>query len=103
AIASLAAMSARDGSDAATATSALTAVAAETGKREKVISALAGLPPRRIAAVAEGLRHPSPEVRRATIEALSRMKHPDASRSLELALEDAAPLVRATAVAELRR
>jgi HEAT repeat protein len=42
-------------------------------------------------------------VRRATIEALSRMKHPDASRSLELALEDAVPVVRATAVAELRR
>jgi len=31
------------------------------------------------------------------------MKHPEASRAVETALEDAAPAVRATAVAELRR
>ncbi len=64
---------------------------------------LAGLPQRRIDDVAKGLGHPSPDVRRATIEALSRMKHPKASRSVESALDDAVPAVRATAVAELRR
>jgi HEAT repeat protein len=31
------------------------------------------------------------------------MRHPEASRSVESALEDAVPAVRATAVAELRR
>jgi HEAT repeat protein len=68
-----------------------------------VIAAVSQLPARRIRDVAEGLRHSSPDIRRATIEALSRMKHPEASRSLELALEDDAANVRATAVAELRR
>jgi HEAT repeat protein len=42
-------------------------------------------------------------VRRATIEALGRMKHPEASRSVEIALGDDVPAVRATAVIELRR
>jgi len=42
-------------------------------------------------------------VRRATIQALSRMKNPEASYLVERALEDEAAEVRATAAAELRR
>ena len=103
AIAALALMASREGEDATAATTALIALTAERAKREAVITSLAGLPSRRIGDVAGGLAHPSPDVRRATIEALSRMKQPEASRSVERALEDAVPAVRATAVAELRR
>jgi HEAT repeat protein len=103
AIAGLALMGSREGQDATAATTALIALTAERGKREMLIASLAALPSRRIADVASGLGHPSPDVRRATIEALSRMKQPDASRSVERALEDAVAAVRATAVAELRR
>ena len=103
AIAALARMGSHDREDAAAAVKALTALAAERSKREQVIASLAGLPPRRIGDVSGGLGHASPDVRRATIEALGRMKRPEASRSVERGLEDAVPAVRATAVAELRR
>ncbi len=103
AIAALAAIASHDGGDAASATRALVALTAEPAQRATLIAALAGLPARRIGDVAQGLRHASPIVRRASIEALSRMKHPDASRAIESALDDDVPAVRATAVAELRR
>lgn len=103
AIAALALMGSRDGEDATAATRALLALTAERATREVLIAALARLPSRRIGDVADGLGHASPDVRRATIEALSRMKQPEASRCLERALDDAVPAVRATAVAELRR
>jgi HEAT repeat protein len=76
---------------------------AEEDKRETAVAMLAGLPSRRIDEVATGLGYPSPEVRRATIETLSRMKNQEASRWIETALDDAVPAVRATAVGELRR
>ena len=68
------------------------------------IAALARLPFRRIGDVARGLRHPSPAVRRATVEALE----PDATsrgiRSPSRARSTTPlPAVRAIAVAELRR
>jgi HEAT repeat protein len=103
AIGALALLGAQEGPGATAATTAMIALTAESGPREKLVAAVAGLPHRRIDDVAAGLRHPSPDVRRATIEALSRMKHPKASQSLETALDDAVPAVRATAVAELRR
>jgi HEAT repeat protein len=103
AIAALVAIGSRGGEDATAATTALIALTAERAKRETVIASLAGLPPRRIGDLASGLGHPSPDVRRATIEALGRMRQPDASRWIERALEDAVPAVRAAAVAELRR
>src|SRR6185503_20877867 len=96
-------MGSREGPGAVAAVNALIALTAESRTRETLVASLAGLPQRRIEDVARGLRHPSPDVRRATIEALSRMKHPQASRAVETALEDAAPAVRATAVGELRR
>jgi HEAT repeat protein len=103
AIGALALMGSREGANQTTAIEALIALTAEPTRRETVISSLAGLPSRQIDKVAAGLRHPSPDVRRATIEALSRMRHPQASAAIERALEDAVPGVRATAVAELRR
>jgi HEAT repeat protein len=103
AVTALALMGSREGEDATAATKALTALTSERAKRGMAIASLARLPAGRIGDVAGGLEHPSPDVRRATIEALSRMKRPEASRSVERALEDAVPAVRATAVAELRR
>ena len=66
---------------AATPRGALIALTAEPAARESAIAALSGLPPRRIADVAAGLQHASPDVRCATVEALGRMKRPDASRA----------------------
>jgi HEAT repeat protein len=82
---------------------ALIALTAEPGSRQPAIAALSGLPSRRVGDVAAGLRHPSPDVRCATVEALSRMKQPEASRALESALDDATPSVRLAAVSELKR
>lgn len=84
------------------ATHALIALTEEPARRQMAIAALGSLPPRRIEDVVAGLRHPSPHARGATVEALSRMRHPDASRAIESALNDPSPTVRLTAVAELK-
>jgi HEAT repeat protein len=84
------------------ATRMLTALTAEPSRRPAAIAALSTLPARRVADIAAGLRHPSIEVRCATLEALACMRHPDASRAIESALDDAAAPVRLTAMAELK-
>ena len=89
----------RQGSEAAR---VLTALTAEPARREPAIMAIASLPVRRISDIAVGLRHPASAVRRACVEALSRMKHPDASRAIASALDDVDATVRLTAVAELK-
>jgi HEAT repeat protein len=103
AIAALARLASRERDDAASAAEALISLLGEPATRDAAIAALAQLPARRIADVATALRHPSPVVRRAAVEALGRMKHPEVSRVVESALEDDVPAVRTTAVAELRR
>jgi HEAT repeat protein len=103
AIAGLALMASGESPQAIDAIDALVSLTAERAQREASITALAGLGSCRIADVAKGLRHLSAEVRQATVAALSRMKHPEATRWLETALADPAAAVRATAVAELRR
>jgi HEAT repeat protein len=85
------------------ATTALISLTGERAHREAVVAGLAALPRRRTNDIAKGLEHPSLDVRRAIIEALGRMKNPEASTWLEHALEDQASAVRATAVVELRR
>ena len=102
AIDALARLGVREDGQGANATRALIALTAEPSQRPAAIQALSCLPSRRIPEISQGLRHPVVEVRCATVEALSRMKHPDASRSVEGALRDAAPAVRLTAVAELK-
>ena len=89
----------RQGSEA---TRALTALTAEAARRELAIMALGNLPARRISEVVAGLRHPATAVRRACVEALGRMKHPDASQAVASALDDADATVRLTAIAELK-
>jgi HEAT repeat protein len=92
----------RDDEQGSAAARALIALTAEPSRREAAISVLSGLPPPRVADIAAGLRHASTDVRCASVEALGRMKRPDASRALESALDDSASLVRLTAVAELK-
>jgi HEAT repeat protein len=84
------------------ATRVLIALTAEPASRQAAIAALSALPSRRTVDIATGLRHPSPDVRCATVEALSRMKQPDASRALESALDDGTSVVRLAAVSELK-
>ena len=101
AIAGLVTMASRD-DHGADATRALVELLAEPSRREASIAALARLSVRRAADVASGLSHASPQVRRSTVEALSRMRHTDATRWIETALDDQAPAVRAAAASELR-
>ena len=82
---------------------ALTALLDEPARREQAIATLAALPAHATAQVVDGLTHTSPEVRRATIEALGRMRRAEASQALEAALDDPAPVVRTAAITELRR
>src|SRR5690606_16558893 len=67
------------------------------------IATLAALPAALTAAVVEGLSHASVDVRRATVEALGRMRRAEASQALEAALDDPVPAVRTAAITELRR
>jgi HEAT repeat protein len=103
AISALAFLGSREDADAIAATRALISLTAEPARREASIAALCALPCRRIVDIAKGLQHVSPDVRRAAIAVLSRMKQPEATRWIESALDDAAPAVRAAAVTELRR
>ncbi len=98
----LARVATRDHEQGSAAARALIALTAEPSRREAAINMLSGLPPRRVADIAAGLRHASVDVRCASVEALGRMKRPDASRVLESALDDGASVVRLTAVAELK-
>jgi HEAT repeat protein len=103
AIAGLASLASRDEACSPDATRALVALTAERARRESAISALSRLPVARAADVAAGLTHAVPAVRCAVVDALSRMRHTDATRWIETALNDHEASVRAAAVAELRR
>jgi hypothetical protein len=87
----------------ALAVAALLALTADARRRPGSITALARLPPARVPALAEGLAHLQPEVRRATIDVLARMRHPDASAALRTALDDGDAAVREDAVTALDR
>lgn len=102
AIEALARIAVREDRQGGEATRALVALTAEPSRREATIAALSSLPVRRLPDIAGGLQHPAIGVRCASVEALGRMKHPDASTLIESALDDAAPAVRLTAVEELR-
>ena len=103
AVEALGAIAARSGDAAAHAIAGLLALTAEPRRRAASVTALARLPIPRVSAVAEGLAHPHPDVRRATIDILARMRHPDASAALRTALDDAEGNVREAAVTALDR
>jgi len=81
---------------------ALVRLAADPSRRELVIAALGALPAASVDQVAQGLRDPRPSVRIAVLQALARMRHHEASRRLQSALDDDSPEVRLAALTELR-
>jgi HEAT repeat protein len=96
-------LAARDEGIGAEAARALVALTSEPSRRETAVAMLSRLPVACAAPVAVGLTHAVPAVRCATIEALSRMRHTEATRWIESALDDQVPAVRVTAAVELRR
>src|SRR5262249_19198601 len=103
AIQALASLGWRHDERADAAIDALVGVAAEPGRRDPAIAAIAGLPDRRIARVARALSDPPAPGRRAIGDVLSRMKHPDASAALHRALDDDDAGVREAAITTLDR
>ena len=81
---------------------AMVDLAADGGRRDRIVAALAGLAPERIEQVAHGLRDPRPAVRIAVVEALGRMRRVEASSWLQSALDDPLAEVRLAAIAEIR-
>jgi HEAT repeat protein len=82
---------------------ALVRLTAERRLREHVVGAIARLGAAHIERIAEGLRNPQLEVRRAVIDALGRMKHPKATEVVGSLLDDEQPEVRLAVVLALKR
>jgi HEAT repeat protein len=91
------------GAEPSPAVAALIASTAEARTHDAAVTALSRLPETRIDAVAGGLTHPQPQVRRATIAALGRMQRPEASAAIRAALDDEDAAVRESAVVALER
>jgi HEAT repeat protein len=103
AVEALGALARRGGHDGAAAADALLSSTPEPRTRDAAVAALAQLPDAQIDAVAAGLTHVQPQVRIATIAALARMHHPDASGAIRGALDDDTASVREAAVIALDR
>lgn len=103
AIRTLADVAAGPGQGAPYAVDSLVALLADSDRYGHVVAAIARLPVSMIPRVAEGLNHAHPVVRCRTVEALSRYRHPDATRRLAPAFEDEDPRVRETAAGVIER
>jgi HEAT repeat protein len=77
---------------------ALVNLTAATARREDCIEALSRLSEQEIELIGKGLSNTQPSVRRAIVDALSRMKHSLASELLNKALDDEEMSVRLAAV-----
>jgi HEAT repeat protein len=82
---------------------ALLRLSSDRRLREKVIEQISRLGPSHLRWIAQGLHSPQLETRRSAVEALGRMKHPEASEILGKALDDDRPEVRLEAVRSLKR
>jgi HEAT repeat protein len=103
AVEALGVIAARNADASAPAVASLLALTADPRRCSAAVTALARLPPGRVPVVAEGLVHVDPQIRRATIDVLARMRHPDASAALRSGLDDADDEVREAAVTALDR
>ena len=92
------------GGDAgAHAVDALVALLSEGDRCEAATAALARLPMEHLPRLAAGLTHGQPVVRRRTVEALARHRHPEATRLIEPAFDDSDGTVREAATAAILR
>ena len=82
---------------------ALVELTANSSRRDDAMAGLARTPAERIERVERGLTHPADRVRRQTIDALIRIKHPEASARVRAALDDPDAVVRESAVTALHR
>ena len=82
---------------------ALLRLTSDRRRREQVIQRISRLDRAHLGLVKAGLSSPLLETRRAVVEALGRMKHPEASEALSSALDDGWPEVRLAALLALRR
>ena len=82
---------------------ALVELTADSKQQDAALAALAHVPAGCVDGVAKGLIHPVGRVRRMTVEALTRMKHPDASARVRGALDNPDAGVREAAVLALKR
>jgi HEAT repeat protein len=80
------------------AVAAMIALTADARSRAAAVAGLAQVSAALVEAVARGLESADPQVRKATVEALSRMGRPEASARLAQALDDGDPAVRLAAV-----
>jgi HEAT repeat protein len=82
---------------------ALLRLSSDRRLRDNVIAQIGRLGPSHLRWIAAGLSSPQLETRRSVVEALGRMKHPEASEIIGKALDDDRPEVRLEAVRALRR
>ena len=80
---------------------ALVNLTVDPARRDKAVGALARLRGEHVDVLAEQLSHPQWQVKNAVIDALTRMKHPNASRYLIQSLDNPEPKVRLAAVRAL--
>jgi HEAT repeat protein len=85
------------------AVAALLRLSSDRRLRDRVIAQISRLGPSHLRWIAAGLSSPQLETRRSVVEALGRMKHPEASEIIGKALDDDRPEVRLEAVRALRR
>lgn len=91
------------GSGTGKAVEGLLTLLAESRLRDVALTVLSRLPAGAIAGIRDGLSHAVPAVRLGTIEALARLRHPDATAAIEAALDIADPEIRASAAQALGR
>jgi HEAT repeat protein len=82
------------GSVATQAVDALVALLAEADRSDGTIAALLSVPIDLVSRLANGLSHSQPVVRRRTVEALGRLRHPEATRLIVPAFDDPDATVR---------
>ena len=97
------ATAARSGDGEGPAIGALIRLAASRERGERAVAALAGLPATRIATIAARFAGAGAPERVAVVDALGRMRHPDASAVIMAALHDPDERVRCAAIGTLDR
>ena len=103
AVEGLAAVASAGGRGVSTAVEALVSLLADARIRESVLIAIARLPAGTIPVLQRGLAHAVPAVRLATVEALARVRHPEATAVIEAVLDHQDAEMREAAVLALAR